>query len=590
MGKGNRSRTDRAAATLNSAAPKTPAKKTDSTIKIVTALVALLLVFFIAVSVFTSTGIAGAIRTAAKSSSYRVDANLMNYFYQLEYQSYMQYASYMGIDTSKLLSEQTMTAGSDVTYADSIMTAAQGEVEQYLVLCEAAKEAGHKLSADEKKAIDDQLNDLKTTAAAYGYTLKAFVKAVYGSGVTVKTVRKALEIQSLASSYYQVISGKTAETVTEEEINKYFDEHKNNFLTADTYQYTYTAKLDTGDNAEATDEQKAAYAEAKTKMKELADKLSAAATAEDFAKLFVENETAALTKDSFSAYFVNALDDLGVEDVATFGTIKDEDITKAIAHITTHMADAEKITVADPKVEVAEGATATNEQLYTAAFEFARDSVLADLQSKYAKLENNNVHYYDPAEEDATELDKWLFADGRKEGDHSTVSKEGDTESTYTAVLVTRAASRDESKTRDVAHILFTPSKYGSEDAAKAEAEKILAEYNSGAKTLDAFKALGEAHTEDSGVFYEDVAPGDMVTEFNDWLFDEARKEGDVEIVKTPYGYHIMYFAGEGDAVWYTNAKSSVVDTKMGDWTKMGAEKYNVTFVEKTLKKIAAQY
>ena len=35
-----------------------------------------------------------------------------------------------------------------------------------------------------------------------------------------------------------------------------------------------------------------------------------------------------------------------------------------------------------------------------------------------------------------------------------------------------------------------------------------------------------------------------MVTEFNNWIFDDARKAGDVEIVKTSYGYHIMYFVG----------------------------------------------
>jgi hypothetical protein len=35
-----------------------------------------------------------------------------------------------------------------------------------------------------------------------------------------------------------------------------------------------------------------------------------------------------------------------------------------------------------------------------------------------------------------------------------------------------------------------------------------------------------------------------MVDEFNDWCFDSARKTGDTDIVKTEYGYHIMYFIG----------------------------------------------
>ena len=33
-----------------------------------------------------------------------------------------------------------------------------------------------------------------------------------------------------------------------------------------------------------------------------------------------------------------------------------------------------------------------------------------------------------------------------------------------------------------------------------------------------------------------------MVQAFNDWCFDESRKAGDYGLVKTEYGYHVMYF------------------------------------------------
>ena len=35
-----------------------------------------------------------------------------------------------------------------------------------------------------------------------------------------------------------------------------------------------------------------------------------------------------------------------------------------------------------------------------------------------------------------------------------------------------------------------------------------------------------------------------MVTNFNDWCFDSARKAGETAIVETEYGYHVMYFVG----------------------------------------------
>ena len=47
-----------------------------------------------------------------------------------------------------------------------------------------------------------------------------------------------------------------------------------------------------------------------------------------------------------------------------------------------------------------------------------------------------------------------------------------------------------------------------------------------------------------------------MVTAFNDWCFDGARQPGDTGIVKTDYGYHIMYYVGQCDhAYWYQVAE-----------------------------------
>ena len=37
-----------------------------------------------------------------------------------------------------------------------------------------------------------------------------------------------------------------------------------------------------------------------------------------------------------------------------------------------------------------------------------------------------------------------------------------------------------------------------------------------------------------------------MVTEFNDWCFDESRQPGDTGIVETSYGVHVMYFDSFG--------------------------------------------
>ena len=113
----------------------------------------------------------------------------------------------------------------------------------------------------------------------------------------------------------------------------------------------------------------------------------------------------------------------------------------------------------------------------------------------------------------------------------------------------------------DVRHILIQPeggtkSEDGkttiyTEEAwatAYAEAESILNKWLAGEKTESSFGALANEHSDDrngnvtNGGLYVDIYLGQMVKEFEDWCFDTNRREGDYGIVKTEYGYHIMYF------------------------------------------------
>lgn len=100
---------------------------------------------------------------------------------------------------------------------------------------------------------------------------------------------------------------------------------------------------------------------------------------------------------------------------------------------------------------------------------------------------------------------------------------------------------------------------------AKTQAYELYTQWQED-PTEDHFSTLATEHTADtgsaeSGGLYEDVYPGQMVEAFNDWCFDSARKAGDTAIVKTSFGYHIMYFVGEGDHVyWYTTAESDYLN------------------------------
>lgn len=147
--------------------------------------------------------------------------------------------------------------------------------------------------------------------------------------------------------------------------------------------------------------------------------------------------------------------------------------------------------------------------------------------------------------------------------------------------------------TVDVRHILIFPEGATSEtirtetfpeeawSASEEKAKQILSSWEAGEKTEDSFAALAEEHSEDegsngSGGLYEDVSQGQMVEAFDDWCFDASRQPGDYGIVKTEFGYHIMYFRGS-TPVWQETARNDLMNEKINDFVEDTAEQYPLT-------------
>lgn len=135
----------------------------------------------------------------------------------------------------------------------------------------------------------------------------------------------------------------------------------------------------------------------------------------------------------------------------------------------------------------------------------------------------------------------------------------------------------------DVRHILLMPegatsanirTETFSEEAwasALAEAEAILEEWKSGEATEDTFAALANERSDDSdgtdGGLYTQVTQGQMVEAFDSWIFDEVRQYGDVEIVKTEFGYHIMFFVS-ATPQWKYYAESDYIGEQVTEVLK----------------------
>lgn len=146
-------------------------------------------------------------------------------------------------------------------------------------------------------------------------------------------------------------------------------------------------------------------------------------------------------------------------------------------------------------------------------------------------------------------LSDWLVDDSRQAGDTFYIAA-GNDAGYYVAMFL---GSRDNSdvSTVNVRHILISKNDNVTAEEAKAQVEELKTQYEED-PTEEHFAELANEKSSDTGSntkggLYENVMPGQMTDEFNDWIFDETRKTGDVGIVETTYGCHLIYFVGPGE-------------------------------------------
>lgn len=194
------------------------------------------------------------------------------------------------------------------------------------------------------------------------------------------------------------------------------------------------------------------------------------------------------------------------------------------------------------------------------------------------------------------DLADWLFDSARVEGDTTVIEGNG-------GYFVLYYVGRDKGdyETVNVRHILVAPEAEehdhsdetiddeaihaAANEAAKAKAEEILNEWLAGDKTEDSFAALATSHSDDgaTGGLYTQVVKGQMIDEFDAWIFDSARKAGDYDIVETDYGYHIMYFVGNDEIAWKIKAKDAVEAEEYANYITDLEAKYDIVTYDEVM-------
>lgn len=99
-------------------------------------------------------------------------------------------------------------------------------------------------------------------------------------------------------------------------------------------------------------------------------------------------------------------------------------------------------------------------------------------------------------------------------------------------------------------------------DVCKAEAERILSLWTSGEKTEESFIDLVSIYSQDeataqTGGMYSNMVKGEMDEALDEWFFADGRKSGDYALIKSNYGYHIVYFV-EAEEIWYSESRDAI--------------------------------
>ena len=145
--------------------------------------------------------------------------------------------------------------------------------------------------------------------------------------------------------------------------------------------------------------------------------------------------------------------------------------------------------------------------------------------------------------------------------------------------------TKDSGEVCSVRHILIEVATGKTDDDwenCRAEAQKLLDEWLSGEHTEETFAEYAKEHSADGGSssnggLYTGLNDEtNFVQEFKDWYLAEGRQAGDYGLVKTAYGYHIMYFSGT-EAQWISYCRDALTSELTSKIVSDALEKYELT-------------
>lgn len=609
MGKSNRIRVNRANERIKTLGVKNKQKGMPSwAMSLITVVLAAALLLSVSGILLSANGVFNRMTTVVSSANYKVNANMMAYYYNTQYQNFRtNYSSYMSsfsLNPELPLDSQpfggaegstnydAMLLGEfEGTWHDYFMKTTVDTVKNMLMYCEASAELEVALTDEDYAEINTNLEYYETLAASNGWpSVNSFYSENFGKGISESDVRKCMELSLLASKTMEKLADKIDASVTEPEIEAKYD---GNALDYDVIDYTYYIfKVNYDEAAKKAlgkDYKEADLEKQENKDKVLAEYKAMIAKAQDAAKE-LEGKT---TLEDFKAYIYNYVATKAVDDnygsqtigEEAKGSLTDDQITAIKAELVKNIiAEATKDDakdVADKAIDIKDddaddktyefaGATVTkafakivntvNEKAYSTVKSatttynvekagYTKDNKFSEWAFKEAKLNDKKlIAEYDASKDGAMVTDQ---------GEIKAESKQAQ----IGVYLITETRRQDTDKAKNFTYMIFS-----TEATAKEAIAELVA---GGTVTKDAFLAMAETKKATTSNSITDYTKGAMgSTEFDEWVFETAKNAGDLTAtpIKTTSDstsvYIVALYEGEGQELWKLDVKSTIVNEK----------------------------
>lgn len=595
--------------------------------------------------------------TVMSTENCEVSLAMLSYYFHINYQNFLSQhgdmLTYFSLDTSKSLKEQPFggDGSADIFYYDKLflgehdgdwfdyfMDQTVASISSILVYCEAAHEKAILLTKDDRVQIDEKINTLATTAKTYGYTTDEYISATYGEGVKEADVRRAMEYSALASKTMPVLLQELSDRITVADVEAAYAKDMPHYTMADVSYYTY--------EVDYFDAKNLAW-EKCDNFYELGQEEREALIAQAYEELIAEAEADAR----------NIIEATSVEEVNKFilSRIAEKELERRW-HIDddTAVSDNETlikaILIGETAQEILYGKTETsfdaknhvilNSLPLSEETKTRINEIQKSLFQNTLSQANNYIHVDMTWVNDA--IFSWIYEEGRADGDtklivHEKKQYEGSnvpntnniTSHKFSACYLAKAPYRDESKTKNVAYMLFT-----DEDLAKAainvlmersvsESEEFLAianEMDAVAYTYLENYVKGSLASDvfDVWVFSDELTAGTFTSVPLDLLADKDIGLGDLTIggslaggsaivikpnMSTVGGFKPMIpetdkvgngtfcvalYCGEGDETWYVNVKNNILTEKYDATVETMTKTYSVSVQKELLNQISA--